>query len=160
MIADEETWHPSTRRLRSAPFTDHEFPKARREGAGDRGGRSSGQPNPGGRAGSFGARGGRTPVWRAKEPRANDGNGSRKRNSEEAEVDGNTGDTATSPLKPIPEEATSEKEKASAQRQLDMKGALVSDSALAEVPPPPPKYISPREQKRSRREAAKAGKSV
>jgi len=72
-----------------------------------------------------------------------------KRTSEEASLDGrdgDTADTASSPLKPI-REVKDERLEPGAKKQLILEaGAGTLTKAL--VPPPPPAYIPPREQKR------------
>ena len=98
-----------------------------------------------------------------KEPKEATSQESRKRNLEEAdfgyEKEDELGDTATSPTKPTVTGRVEEgKEKPDAQKKLAMGDVLAEKQTPSMVPPPLPKYISPREQKRSKREGK--GKQV
>jgi len=81
---------------------------------------------------------------------------SRKRNSEDAglgtEGEDALGDMATSPVKPTVPIQEGSKEKLDAQKKLELDGVQMENKTSEQVPPPPPKYVSPREQKRSRKE--------
>ena len=106
---------------------------------------------------------GRTSQWKEKEPKEATSQESRKRNSKEAgfgyEKEDELGDTATSPTKPTVTRRVEEgKEKPDAQKKLAMGDVLAEKQTPSMVPPPPPKYISPQEQKRSKREGK--GKQV
>ncbi|TVU28310.1 hypothetical protein EJB05_19823, partial [Eragrostis curvula] len=126
-------------------------PKNRRESDDVRGGRVGGRQARGRRTGARGSF--RGPVWKEKAAATTESTVPRKRSSPEAGVDDEKEeelrDTASSPLKAIPEEEGAEKIKSAAHRKL-----ALGTEGDTNVPPPPPKYVSPRELKKSRREAA------
>ncbi|TVU34786.1 hypothetical protein EJB05_16638, partial [Eragrostis curvula] len=154
MLADEHTWRLGTARVRASQSSVKEPSRGRQEEGNSRGGRTSSRPA----RGRANARGGfRGPVWREKENPGNDIGVSRKRNSEEAgvgtEKEEDIKDTASSPLKMIDEEESPRLETPAAQRKLVLSGTPVV--VYDNVPPLPPQYVSPREKKRSRRDATK-----
>ncbi|TVT98072.1 hypothetical protein EJB05_56648, partial [Eragrostis curvula] len=112
----------------------------------------AGNSAPRGRGGRAG-RGGRSRegVWKRK-AKENDLTVSRKRGSGEAWLDGDKDeelkDTASSPLKPIAEDAKTSNGEQSARKHLDM------SAELERVPPPPPTYISPRDKKKAKASSA------
>lgn len=118
-------------------------------GRGDHGGggRTSfaGRSSPGNMRGRM-----RSAVWREKTVQVSEGSGSRKRVSEEAELD--LQDTASSPTKPI-KEGDTWTEKPSAQKHLNMEHP--PSIREKDVPPLPPQYVSPREKKRMKKAADK-----
>ena len=161
MKANEALWQPGTPRVRYTPFADREVPRGRPYGY-DRGRRSAGRFARG-RAHFPNGYAGQTSQWKEKEPKEATSQESRKRNLEEAdfgyEKEDELGDTTTSPTKPTVTGRVEEgKEKPDAQKKLAMGDVLAEKQTPSMVPPPPPKYISPREQKRSKREGK--GKQV
>jgi hypothetical protein len=151
MLAEEETWRAGTPRFRAQMPTDRDIPRGD-FGRGTRGGRVPNRPTRG-RAGTYG--GGRGPVWREKDNQDEEKTLSRKRNSAEAgvgaEKDEALKDTATSPLKAIAENGDfSVLGKKTTQKQLFQ----IVDA----VPPLPPQYVSPRDQKRAKKVVEKTNK--
>jgi hypothetical protein len=136
MLAAEESWHPSTPRVRKGYGAAWNGDRGGRSFTADHGGRTAGRG--GGRARRGGGRaGGREAVWREKEGQ-NANNGPRKRSSGEAGL-GHDGDgledTASSPLKTAMEGTGICVENPAAKKQLDMGEAA---GAMAERVPPPP----------------------
>jgi hypothetical protein len=136
MLAVEESWHPTTPRVRKGYGAAWNGDRGGRSFTADHGGRTAGRG--GGRARRGGGRaGGREAVWREKEGQ-NANNGPRKRSSGEAGL-GHDGDgledTASSPLKTVMEGTGICVENPAAKKQLDMGEAA---GAMAERVPPPP----------------------
>ncbi|TVT97494.1 hypothetical protein EJB05_57259, partial [Eragrostis curvula] len=139
MVADEETWRRGTPRFRGAPASEGpRTDQSERGAARGRGGRGrGGRPQAGG-------------MWRRK-PRSDDNTMSRKRHSQEAGLDEaaeEVADTASSPLKPVDEEARKEDTPTAKKKLVLSEGE--GELNVTGVPPPPPQYISPRERKKAK----------
>jgi hypothetical protein len=166
--ADEALWRPGTPGMRVLR-TQGRTPAAGGRGSGGyRGGRMNGAGR------NFNA-GRDTRRWKPKAPAEPTTNSSKKRSSAEAGLTGgqdeDLDDTAASPLKKQTKVGNEENlnSDANVNRKLDMGEERVGDNQS--VPPPPPTYVSPREQRKLKKaligtsltngendaEAAKAG---
>lgn len=188
MIAPVNTWETGTPRIRS--FTPkQEKTRGGGVGVGNQGGRMGGQEAGRERTWRRGFHGARVGVWREKEKSSN-GNNAHKHPSREADLNNGGGDdvseTASSSIKPTPEVRDKQEdvvdggrgimwkalddtapslvkiaEKAGMEQEThsDARKQLVMDADV-QTPPPPPKYISPREIKHAKRSEKKIATSV
>jgi hypothetical protein len=94
-------------------------------------------------------------VWKEKEAAEPNASGLKKRSSAEAGLAEGQGselaDTASSPLKPVAEEQRVANPGTNTKKQLLLEATAHIDAADMDVPPPPPAYVTPREQKKQRK---------
>ena len=98
-------------------------------------------------------------MWKEKETQGSESSGARKRMLEEAGLDGDILDTASSPGKGVVTPVENVHGKSSAQKQLILEPSASASSSSMGIPPPPPQYVPPREQKRMKRAAARSASS-
>ncbi|PNT76144.1 hypothetical protein BRADI_1g44976v3 [Brachypodium distachyon] len=137
MLADETLWRPDTPGMRSGRGFGGQ--------GGGRGGHSSGSR--GGRFEGRGRDGERVFCkWWPQQPT---NSGGRKRSSTDAGLhdDDDLTNTTSSPLKTPSNSKPEEHGNASAKKHLDMDAASQMEN-MERIPPPPPQYITPREQKK------------
>jgi hypothetical protein len=144
MIADEETWHPGTPRVRGNSMP--------RGASAPTHGSSTDRGSRNGRDSRASVRGGTRPsMWKEKEKQGPTETGSRKCASEEANLHGVTEEltnTTSSPLKKGNAGRGDGRTGSNTQKQLQL-------GVVQDVPPPPPQYINPRERKCLKRDEAR-----
>ena len=153
MLAAAETWRAGTPRVRGIFNAGKDGPRGR-SATTDKG-RTTGAERT-----KHATRGGpRTRVWKEKETQGSESSGARKRMLEEAGLDGDILDTASSPGKGVVTPVENVHGKSSAQKQLILEPSASASSSSKGIPPPPPQYVPPREQKRMKRAAARSANS-
>ncbi|PNT64023.1 hypothetical protein BRADI_4g23631v3, partial [Brachypodium distachyon] len=141
MLSDEALWRPGTPGMRAGRFAGGQ------RGHGGHSGFCGGRDDGRGRGGG----GGGERVFRKWKPHQPTESGGHKRSSTDAGLEENEdlADTASGPLKAPAEVNQADTGDLLVNKKLDTNGG---DPAMAgNVPPPPPRYIPPREQKRAKK---------
>ena len=153
MLAAAETWRAGTPSVRGIFNAGKDGPRGR--SATTYKGRTTGAERT-----KHATRGGpRTRVWKEKEAQNSESSGMRKKMPEDAGLDGDLHDTASSSIKGDAALVESAHGKCSAQKQLILDPSGLAGSSSRGFPPPPPQYVPPREQKCMKRAAARSANS-